>query len=89
MIQTIAAAGASDLAYALWNRYCDFTEVYRLSMEELAGDLISTSTEKSAQEPQRTRPPARRASASMDARQTKAVSSRKRSGIETTKQEAV
>ena len=43
MIETIAAAGASDLARALWNRYCDFTEVYRLSMEELAGGNSDSS----------------------------------------------
>lgn len=38
VIEAIAVAGASDLAQALWGRYCDFDQVYRLSMQELAGD---------------------------------------------------
>lgn len=49
VIETIAAAGASDLAQALWNRYCDFTEVYRLSMEELtSGDGSSSPSQPPA-----------------------------------------
>lgn len=47
MIETIAAVGASDLAQALWNRYCDFTEVYRLSMEELAGEKTDVQAARS------------------------------------------
>jgi hypothetical protein len=35
IIEAIADAGGSDLARALWGRYCDFGDVYRLSMEEL------------------------------------------------------
>lgn len=44
VIETIGAVGACDLAQALWNRYCDFTEVYRLSMEELAGGKTVAQT---------------------------------------------
>jgi hypothetical protein len=36
MIEAIADAGASETAHALWGRYCNFAEVYRLSMQELA-----------------------------------------------------
>lgn len=36
VIEAIADAGATEVAHALWKRYCDFTEVYRLSMQELA-----------------------------------------------------
>jgi hypothetical protein len=35
VIEVIAAAGASDLAQALWARYCDLDQVYRLSMQEI------------------------------------------------------
>ena len=35
IIEAIADAGGSELARALWGRYCDFGDVYRLSMEEL------------------------------------------------------
>jgi hypothetical protein len=45
VIEAIAAAGASDLAQALWGRYCDLDEVYRLSMQEFAGsDEARSST---------------------------------------------
>lgn len=40
VIEAIAAAGASDLAQALWGRYCDLDQVYRLSMQEFAGDNV-------------------------------------------------
>lgn len=37
MIEAIATAGAADLAQALWGRYCDLDQVYRLSMQEFTG----------------------------------------------------
>lgn len=37
VIEAIAAAGASDLAQALWARYCDLDQVVRLAMQEIAG----------------------------------------------------
>lgn len=37
VIEAVAAAGAPDLAQALWGRYCDLDQVYRLSMQEFAG----------------------------------------------------
>lgn len=37
VIEAIAAVGVSDLAQALWTRYCAFDRVYRLSMQELTG----------------------------------------------------
>lgn len=40
VIEAIAAAGASDLAQALWGRYCDLDQVCRLSMQEFAGDDV-------------------------------------------------
>lgn len=43
VIEATAAAGATDLAHALWHRYCDFERVYRVSMEELADDTASSS----------------------------------------------
>lgn len=36
VIEAVAAAGASELAQALWARYCDLDWVYRLSMHEIA-----------------------------------------------------
>lgn len=44
VIEAIAAAGATDFAHALWHRYCDFDRVYRLAMQELAGDTTTSST---------------------------------------------
>jgi len=43
VIEAIARAGASDLARALWGRYCDLDQVYRLSMQEFAGDDAAAS----------------------------------------------
>jgi len=42
VIETIAAAGACDMASALWKRYCNFELVYRLAMQELAGDEVTS-----------------------------------------------
>lgn len=48
VIEAIAAAGASDLAQALWGRYCDLDQVYRLSMQEFAGDTVEPPSPLSA-----------------------------------------
>lgn len=68
VIEAIAVAGASDLAQALWGRYCDFDRVYRLSMQELAGDGATSSTPHSRANARNTRtpalPPARRQTSS-------------------------
>jgi hypothetical protein len=71
IIQTIAAAGDSDLAQALWNRYCDFTEVYRLSMEELAGDKSDAQPVGSGGAIRPALPPTRRATSSTARRRTR------------------
>lgn len=89
VIETIAAAGATEHARALWDRYCDFDRVYRLSMQQLTGDAHAPTAE-SAQEPRRRAlPPTRRALASTNARQTRAASSRTRGNAKAPKQEAV
>lgn len=77
VIRAIADAGAIDHARALWDRYCDFERVYRLSLQELAGDASfnSTPTTKPSNEAQlRSPPPTRRNSASTNARLPKAAS---------------
>ncbi len=63
VVEAIAAAGALEPAHALWGRYCDFDQVYRLSIQELAG----AENASSSVQPQYTRatnrralPPARR-----------------------------
>lgn len=48
IIDAIAKAGAVDLARALWTRYCDFAEVYRIAMQ----NIIATASEP----PKRSRP---------------------------------
>lgn len=47
VIEAIAVAGVSELAQALWGRYCDFDRVYQLSMQELAGDGPTSSVTRS------------------------------------------
>lgn len=90
VIETIATVGATDLARALWDRYCDFDRVYRLSLQQLAGDASTAPTDKPAQGPQAPLlPPARRAPTSTNARRTRAASSRPRGNTSITKQEAV
>ncbi|MHC2584197.1 PGN_0703 family putative restriction endonuclease [Bradyrhizobium diazoefficiens] len=81
VIDTIAAVGASDLAQALWNRYCDFTEVYRLSMEELTGDKIDAESARAGRAVRATLRPTRRAvsSAARHRTRTAATSSRRSS----------
>lgn len=77
VIETIATVGAADHAHALWDRYCDFDRVYRLSMQQLAGEASPAPTDKSAEKlRRRALPPTRRALDSTNARQTKAASSR-------------
>lgn len=60
VIEAIAAAGASDSAQALWRRYCDFDQVYRLSMQELAGGDNCSSPSEPSITSHRALPPARR-----------------------------
>jgi hypothetical protein len=64
IIEAIAAAGATDHARALWDRYCDFERVYRLVMQELANDTaISSTARPETRRPTKgasDRPPARR-----------------------------
>lgn len=48
VIEAIAAAGASDLAQALWGRYCDLDQVYRLAMQEFTADTIEPHSPLSA-----------------------------------------
>lgn len=94
VIEAIAAAGASELAQALWARYCDLDRVYRLSMQEIAGDEASTREAKShagsSASIKRPLPPARRRSSSLNRHCTKATSSpRKVRAKATSKQEAI
>jgi hypothetical protein len=90
VIETIATVGAADHARALWDRYCDFDRVYRLSLQQLAGDASPIPTDKPAREPRRRALlPARRALASTSARQTEAVSSRGHGNAKAPRQEAV
>lgn len=74
IIQTIAAASATDLAQALWKRYCDFTEVYRLSMEEIAGNETDAQPAGSGRAIPASRPPARRATSSPARHRTRTAS---------------
>lgn len=60
VIDAIAAAGALDPAEALWRRYCDFDQVYRLSMEVLAGGENCSSASQPSVTSRRALPPARR-----------------------------
>ncbi len=90
VIEAIAAAGATDHAQVLWDRYCDFNRVYRLSLQQLAGDASSAPADKPAQQPQvPLLPPARRALASTNTRRTRTASSRTCGDTGATKQEAV
>lgn len=88
VIRAIADAGATDHARALWNRYCDFERLYRLSMEKLAGDA-SSAPAPTARLRTNTQPPvmssARRGSASKNARRTRATSSQNHRDTKVTK----
>lgn len=90
VIEAMAVAGATDHAQVLWDRYCDFDRVYRLSLQQLTGDAPSTSAHSPAKE---ARPPAlplaRRTPASTNARRRRAAPSRTRGTTDATKQEAV
>lgn len=83
VVKAIADAGAVDHACALWDRYCDFERVYRLSMETLAGDASSAPTQTptpstNARPP--IPPPTRWSAASTTARRSRAASSHPRGG---------
>jgi hypothetical protein len=88
VIEAIATAGATDHAQVLWNRYCDFERVYRLSLQQLTGDAARAPANKSAQHHQPAAlPPTRRALAATPALRTRAASSRPRGAA--TKRETV
>lgn len=90
IIEAIGKAGATDHAQVLWDRYCDFDRVYRLSLQQLTGDAARTPADKPAQQPQvRPLPLTRRALTVTRARRTRAASSRPRGNTSFTKQEAV
>ena len=90
IIEAIAAAGAADHAQVLWDRYCDFDRVYRLSLQQLTGDASPAPTDKPAQRHHAAAlPPTRRALAATPARRTRAASSRPRGNTAATKQGAV
>lgn len=90
VIEAIAAAGATDHAQVLWDRYCDFDRVYRLSLQQLTGDASPAPTDKPAQHLQAAAlPPTRRALAATPARRTRAASSRPRGNAAANKREAV
>jgi hypothetical protein len=85
VIEAIADAGATEMARALWGRYCDFGEVYRLSMQELADtpalsepDAQSKTGSRAENKP---RPPVirpRRSASSSNRHRTKVTSLAKR-----------
>jgi hypothetical protein len=89
VIDTIAAVGASDLAQALWNRYCDFTEVYRLSMEELAGDKIDAQSARAGRAVRATLRPMRRAISPAARHRTRTAPTSSRSSSTATKAKRV
>ncbi len=90
VIEAIADAGATDHAQVLWDRYCNFDRVYRLSLQELTGDATPTPANEPAREPQAPRlPPTRRGLATTSPRRTRAASSRPRGNTAPAKQEAV
>lgn len=90
VIEAITTAGATDHAQVLWDRYCDFDRVFRLSLQQLTGNASPTPADMPAQESSNPAlPPTRRALAAMPARRTRAASSRKPSNASITKQEAV
>ena len=90
VIEAIAAAGAIDQAQVLWDRYCDFDRVYRLSVHQLAGDASPAPADKPEQQPHvPLLPSARRVLASTHARRSRAASSRTRGNTVAPKREAV
>jgi hypothetical protein len=90
VIEAIATVGAADHAQVLWDRYCDFDRVYRLSLQQLTGDAVRAAPDKPSQQPHASPlPPTRRALAAMPARRTRAASSRPRGNTAATKREAV
>jgi hypothetical protein len=90
VIEAIATAGATDHAQVLWDRYCDFDRVYRLSLQQLTGDAGRAPADRPAQHPEvPPLPPTRRALAATQARRARAASSRSRGNTSITKQEAM
>lgn len=78
VIEAVAAAGASELAHALWGRYCDLDRVYRLSMQEIAGTEVTPDAPPHADSPASIKPSlprAHRRSPSSNRHRTKATSS--------------
>ncbi|SDT21667.1 hypothetical protein SAMN05444158_4853 [Bradyrhizobium canariense] len=78
VIEAVATAGASELAHALWGRYCDLDRVYRLSMQEIAGTEVPPDAPPHADSSasiKRALPPVRRRSPSSNRHRTKASSS--------------
>lgn len=63
VIDTINEAGATDLARALWARYCDFERVFHLAMAEYTLPASSSPTTTAAAEKKRPRSTSRAASA--------------------------
>lgn len=92
VIEAIAAAGASELAQALWARYCDLDRVYRLSMQEIAGTETTAPDAPSHTEApiKPALPPVRRQSSSSNRHRTRVTSSaRKVAAKATTKRETI
>jgi hypothetical protein len=90
VIEALATAGASEHARALWDRYCDFDRVYRLSMHQLAGNIHPTPADSPSQMLRKQAPPsARRAPASTNARRARVASSRTRGNTGAAKREVV
>ncbi|WP_316197841.1 PGN_0703 family putative restriction endonuclease [Bradyrhizobium sp. SZCCHNS2002] len=86
VIEAIAAAGAPDLAQALWARYCDLDRVYRLSMQELAGGDNCSSPSEPSIASRRALPPPRRSLSPSSRRCTNRVPTRAKRTSGTTKQ---
>jgi hypothetical protein len=90
VIRTIADAGATDHARALWNRYCDFERVYRLSLQQLSRDASGTPKDRPAPKLRKQASPStRRTPTSTDARRTRAASSPTRGNTAITTQGTV
>lgn len=76
VIRAIADAGAIDHARALWDRYCDFERVYRLSLQQLSREASGTSKDQPAPiSHKQASPTPRQTPTSTNARRTRAASS--------------
>lgn len=90
VIEAMATAGATDHAQVLWDRYCDFERVYRLSLQQLTGSASFSPANKPEQQRQvPALPPTRRVHTPTNPQRTRATSSRTRSNTGATKQGAV